>query len=144
MPHMLTTPRLPGGQTGGASAKKIACRRASRAVALFIAAATPLLGFSGAQAQSSAEAATPGVIAREVRIDNFTFSPPMLTVPAGTTVTWRNADDIPHTIVAKDRSFRSKALDTDDRFSFTFTAPGDYDYFCSLHPHMTGRVVVTN
>lgn len=79
----------------------------------------------------------------EVRVDNFTFSPPTLTVTTGTTVTWVNGDDIPHTIVAKDRSFRSKALDTGDRFSFTFTTPGDYDYFCSLHPHMVGKVIVT-
>jgi plastocyanin len=88
------------------------------------------------------EAAAPITTAAEVRIDNFTFSPPTLTVTAGTTVTWVNGDDIPHTIAAKDRSLRSKALDTDDRFSFTFTTPGEYDYFCSLHPHMVGKVVV--
>jgi plastocyanin len=88
------------------------------------------------------EAAAPTTTAAEVRVDNFTFSPPILTVTAGATVTWINGDDIPHIIAAKDRSFRSKALDTDDRFSFTFTAPGEYDYFCSLHPHMTGKIVV--
>jgi len=88
------------------------------------------------------EAAAPITTAAEVRIDNFTFSPPTLTVTAGTTVTWVNGDDLPHTIAAKDRSLRSKALDTDDRFSFTFTTPGEYDYFCSLHPHMVGKVVV--
>jgi plastocyanin len=77
-----------------------------------------------------------------VNIDNFTFAPQTLTVKAGTTVTWRNEDDIPHTIASARRVFRSKTLDTDDSFSFTFTEPGSYEYFCSLHPHMTGKVVV--
>ena len=77
-----------------------------------------------------------------VKIGNFTFSPEKITVKVGTTVTWTNEDDIPHTVVEKGLKFRSKALDTDDKFSFTFTAPGVYDYFCSLHPHMTGAVVV--
>ena len=78
-----------------------------------------------------------------VRIDNFTFGPQAITVPVGTTVTWINGDDIPHTVVADDKSFRSKVLDTDDRFSFTFAKPGTFSYFCGLHPHMTGKVVVT-
>ena len=76
-----------------------------------------------------------------VMIDNFTFEPKQLTVKAGTTVTWKNRDDIPHTIVSAGK-FRSKTLDTDDGFSFTFTATGDYKYFCSLHPHMTGTIKV--
>lgn len=80
--------------------------------------------------------------AAKVTIDNFTFSPAELTVAAGTTVTWTNADDIPHTVVSNDKVFRSKPLDTDDHFSFTFTSPGDYPYFCSIHPHMTGKVIV--
>ena len=77
----------------------------------------------------------------EVHIDNFVFEPAQLTVKAGTTVTWMNRDDIPHTVVCAGK-FRSKAMDTDDRFSFTFTAAGEYKYFCSLHPHMTGMVKV--
>ena len=77
-----------------------------------------------------------------VKIGNFTFGPKVLTVAPGTTVTWVNDDDTPHTVAAADRSFRSKALDTDERFSMTFAKPGTYDYFCSLHPHMTGKVVV--
>lgn len=77
-----------------------------------------------------------------VKIDNFTFDPPRLTVKAGTTVTWYNEDDIPHTVAAVGKQFRSKALDTDGKFSFTFTTPGSYEYFCSLHPHMTGMIVV--
>jgi amicyanin len=77
-----------------------------------------------------------------VQIDDFAFSPPSLTVKAGTTVTWRNKDDIPHTVASSTRAFKSKALDTDDSFSFTFNEPGSYAYFCSLHPHMTGTIVV--
>jgi plastocyanin len=78
----------------------------------------------------------------EVDIDQFTFTPQRLTVKAGATVTWSNEDDVPHTIVSSSKVFKSKALDTGGEFSFTFTTPGTYDYFCSLHPHMTGAVVV--
>jgi amicyanin len=76
-----------------------------------------------------------------VKIGNFTFGPKELKVKAGTTVTWTNEDDIPHTIVSPN-NFRSKVLDTDGTYAFTFTTPGTYTYFCSLHPHMTGTVVV--
>jgi plastocyanin len=76
-----------------------------------------------------------------VSIDNFTFAPAELTVKVGTIVTWTNHDDIPHTVVSAGK-FRSKTMDTDDKFSFTFTAAGDYKYFCSLHPHMTGTIKV--
>ena len=77
-----------------------------------------------------------------VKIQNFAFVPAVVTVAPGTTVTWTNADEDPHTVNATDRSFKSAALDTDDKYAFTFTKPGDYAYFCSLHPHMTGRIVV--
>jgi amicyanin len=78
-----------------------------------------------------------------VSIDNFTFTPPSLTVKAGTTVTWINKDDIPHGIASSNNAFtKSKALDTDDSYSFTFTTPGTYQYFCYVHPHMTGMIVV--
>jgi plastocyanin len=77
-----------------------------------------------------------------VTIDNFTFTPAVLTVKPGTTVTFENHDDIPHSIVSAAGKFRSKALDTGDQFSFTFAAAGDVDYFCGLHPHMKGRIVV--
>jgi plastocyanin len=77
----------------------------------------------------------------KVTIDNFTFAPAELTVKVGTTVTWTNHDDIPHTVVSAGK-FRSKTMDTDDSFSFTFTAAGEYKYFCSLHPHMTGMIKV--
>ena len=78
---------------------------------------------------------------QKVTIDNFTFSPATLKVKVGDTVTWTNHDDIPHTVVSAGK-FRSKALDTDNTFSFTFPAAGEYKYFCSLHPHMTGAVTV--
>ena len=77
-----------------------------------------------------------------VTIDNFVFEPARVTVKVGTTVKWSNHDDIPHTVAAKDRSFKSKVMDTDESYSFTFTTPGEYAYFCSLHPHMTGTIVV--
>ena len=80
----------------------------------------------------------------EVKIDNFSFAPGNLTIAVGTTVTWVNHDDIPHSVVSSDEPqvFKSKALDSDDRFSFTFTKAGTYGYFCSIHPKMTGKVVV--
>jgi plastocyanin len=76
-----------------------------------------------------------------IMIDNFTFEPAQLTIKAGTAVIWKNRDDIPHTVVSAGK-FRSKTLDTDDSYSFTFTAAGDYTYFCSLHPHMKGTIKV--
>ena len=76
------------------------------------------------------------------KIDNFTFVPARLTVKAGTTVTWRNEDDIPHTVTSVTQLFKSRALDTDDSFSFTYTESGTYEYFCSLHPRMTATIVV--
>jgi plastocyanin len=78
----------------------------------------------------------------EVKIDNFSFGPGTLTVPVGTTITWTNRDDIPHTVVSTEGVFKSKVLDTDEKFSFTFTKAGSYPYFCSIHPKMTGKVVV--
>jgi plastocyanin len=77
----------------------------------------------------------------KIQIANFTFEPQQMEVKAGTTVTWTNRDDIPHAIVSAGK-FKSRPLDTDEEFSFTFTAPGTYQYFCSLHPHMTGTIVV--
>jgi plastocyanin len=96
----------------------------------FVVAAAILLQLGGAHAEETM-----------VMIDNFTFEPQQLNVKVGTTVTWKNRDDIPHTLVSPGK-FRSKVLDTDNSFSFTFTAAGDYNYFCSLHPHMTGVIKV--
>jgi len=78
----------------------------------------------------------------EVKIDNFSFGPQTITVHVGATVTWTNRDDIPHTSVSTDGVFKSKVLDTDEKFSYTFTKAGTYPYFCSVHPKMTGQVVV--
>jgi amicyanin len=104
-------------------------KRPGRAVVVALAA---LLAFA-----ASAQAAQ-----IEVTIDNFKFNPPQLTVKAGDTVTWINRDDIPHTVASQTMPFRSKAMDTNDTVSFTFAKPGSYAYFCSLHPMMTGSIVV--
>jgi plastocyanin len=77
-----------------------------------------------------------------VKIDNFVFGPQAITVPVGTTVTWTNSDDIPHTAVSTDGVFKSKVMDTYEKFSYTFTKAGTYSYYCSVHPKMTGQVVV--
>jgi plastocyanin len=81
-------------------------------------------------------------VSAEVKIDNFSFGPQTLIVAAGTTVTWKNNDDVPHTVVSDDKTFKSKALDTDDKYSYTFTKPGTYNYFCSVHPKMIAKIVV--
>jgi plastocyanin len=78
----------------------------------------------------------------EIKIDNFSFAPGTFTVAVGTTVTWINHDDIPHTAVSTDGVFKSKVMDTDEKFSYTFTKAGTYPYFCSVHPKMTGTIVV--
>ena len=78
----------------------------------------------------------------EVKIDNFSFSPQEVKVRAGAIVTWTNRDDIPHTVTSTDSVFKSKTLDTDDKFTTTFAKPGTYAYFCSIHPKMTGKVIV--
>ena len=77
-----------------------------------------------------------------VTIDNFSFTPKEVTVPVGTTVKWVNHDDIPHSVVNKDKVFRSPALDTDDSYSYTFASAGTFDYFCGLHPFMSGKIIV--
>jgi plastocyanin len=105
-----------------------------QAVALIVSALT----MSTAAAMS--KAVPPPAAA--VQIDNFTFKNPVITVKPGTTVTWTNGDDIPHTVVSKTGAFKSKVLDTGDHFSFTFAKPGQFGYFCSLHPHMTGIIIV--
>ena len=86
----------------------------------------------------------PSPVAQEmaVKIDNFKFGPEDVTVAVGTTITWTNRDDIPHTVVSTTGVFKSKVLDTDEKFSFTFTKAGTYEYFCSVHPKMTGKVIV--
>jgi len=102
-----------------------------------LAAGVLMMGVVADMARA-AQAAAPAA----VTIGNFTFNSPAITVKAGTSVTWTNADDIPHTVVSKDGLFKSKVLDTGDRFSFTFAKAGQFGYYCSLHPHMTGTVIV--
>lgn len=97
-------------------------------------------GLMIATAASMIQAAAPAATA--VEIGNFTFKNPVVTVKTGTTVTWINGDDIPHTVVSKDGVFKSRVLDTGDKFSFTFAKAGQFGYFCSIHPHMTGTVIV--
>jgi plastocyanin len=97
----------------------------------------------GRGAVAGTPATQPAAPSATVKIDNFTFMPQTLTVSPGTRVTWVNRDDSPHTATSTQKVFASKALDTDDEFSFTFTKPGTYAYFCAIHPHMTGRIIVT-
>jgi plastocyanin len=101
-----------------------------------LAAALPELTAAGVAAVTAA--ASPAT----VDIDNFAFTPAALTVTAGTTVTWKNEDDSPHRIGDKNGTFKSAALDTDDTFSHTFAAPGEYPYICTIHPYMVGKIIV--
>ena len=105
---------------------------------------TVLLGVAGFASTQPGFAAVPDdqPSSAAVKIDNFTFSPQALTVPVGATITWINDDDVPHTVVDTGKRFKSAALDTDDKFSFTFTTAGEYSYFCGIHTHMTGKIVV--
>ena len=106
------------------------------AVTALLAATLPELTAAG-EAVVAAAASAP-----TVKIDNFTFAPATLTVTAGTTVTWKNEDDSPHRIGDKNGTFKSAALDTDDTFSHTFAAPGEYPYICTIHPYMVGKIIV--
>lgn len=115
-------------------------RRLFRFVVSAALAALVLVASSGHyRAWAAGETAPAGT---EVKIDNFSFTPQAITVKAGTTITWTNHDDIPHTVVSDEKLFKSKTLDTDDKFSITLTKPGTYSYFCSIHPKMTGTIIV--
>ncbi len=107
--------------------------------ALLLVAAFSLAVVKGETAHPNSQTAASSVA---VKIDNFSFGPQSITVSPGTKVTWTNRDDIPHTVVSTDGAFKSRVLDTDESFSFTFDKPGNYGYFCSIHPKMTGAVVV--
>jgi plastocyanin len=91
---------------------------------------------------AAAPVATTQPAAVEIKIDNFTFSPDTVTIAPGTKVTWINHDDVPHTATSTTKAFASPALDTDDKFSFTFTKAGEFPYYCAVHPHMTGKIIV--
>ena len=115
-----------------------------RSVSMAVVVVALALGFTGPRAETGQPAPTAQQKpeATEVKIDNFSFGPAELKVPVGTTVKWTNRDDIPHTVVSTEKVFKSKVLDTDETFSFTFNQAGTYPYFCSIHPKMTGKVVV--
>jgi amicyanin len=117
--------------------------RGSGGLAIALFAALLVLIAPAGRAEDAGRAA-PAARAEDVtvKIDNFTFEPQKLTVKVGTTVTWTNDDDIPHTVASSTKAFKSKPLDSEDSFSFTFTTAGTFEYFCSLHPHMTGAIVV--
>ena len=110
---------------------------ASLATPLMIAM---LLLFAGSPSVTAND--QPSAANAEVKIDNFSFAPQTVAIPVGATVTWTNRDDIPHTVVSTDGVFKSKVRDTDEKFSYTFTNAGTYPYFCSVHPKMTGKIVV--
>ena len=116
-------------------------RRSVCAEVLLVSMAV-VVGLVGGTRNSRAFAQEKKAETMEVKIDNFSFGPAALTIPAGTTVTWTNRDDIPHTVVSNDGVFKSKVLDTDEKFSYTFSKAGTFPYFCSIHPKMTGKVVV--
>ena len=116
--------------------------RRSVSGAVLLAALGLAIAGLGAGSRSFTANAQQKAAPTEVKIDNFSFGPGDLTVPVGATVTWTNRDDIPHTVVSTDKVFKSKVLDTDEKFSFTFSKAGTYPYFCSVHPKMTGKVIV--
>lgn len=105
------------------------------AAAITLAVASLLLERTSARSDVKTQAI-------EVRVDNFSFAPDSISVPVNAPVTWVNKDDIPHTVASTDGLFKSRALDTDDKYSFTFTKPGTYSYYCSIHPKMMGKIVV--
>lgn len=109
---------------------------------LMMIAVLRLAGLPNVTAAAAAENDQPSATASAVKIDNFSFGPQTITVPVGATVTWTNRDDIPHTAVSTDGVFKSKVMDTDEKFSYTFTKAGTYAYYCTIHPKMTGQVVV--
>ncbi len=111
-------------------------------ISILTAALAMAFGTTGTSQQSFTVNAQQKPETAEVKIDNFSFAPGTLAVPVGTMVTWTNRDDIPHTVVSTDGAFKSKALDTDEKFTFTFSKAGSYPYFCSIHPKMTGKVIV--
>jgi plastocyanin len=114
-----------------------------RAALLGAAGMISLLLAGASESPSAGEAAVQAAATpAAVKIDNFNFTPPTLVVTPGTTVTWTNDDDSPHSVRENDGKFKSAALDTDDTFSQTFAAPGEYQYFCSIHPRMVGKIVV--
>jgi plastocyanin len=116
--------------------------RKSVSIAVLTAAMVLGMGTMAMGQRNSLAGAQQKTETMEVKIDNFSFGPGTLTVPVGTTVTWTNRDDIPHTVVSTEGVFKSKVLDTDEKFAYTFSKAGTFPYFCSIHPKMTGKVIV--
>ena len=115
-------------------------RKACLSAVIVVATALATVTSGGIQARTDASDQNGEC---EVKIDNFSFSPATLTVPVGATVTWTNRDDVPHNIVSSEgKTFKSPVLDTDEKFSYTFSNAGTYPYYCGMHPRMTGKVVV--
>jgi plastocyanin len=110
---------------------------------LCVMTAVVMLGPMAFRAEESKTAPAASTAVKEIDIANFTFGPDTLTIPVGTTVKWTNEDDTIHRVKFTDLDALSKALDTDDNFTYTFRKPGKYHYFCPLHPKMTGTVIVT-
>ncbi|MGA6982033.1 MAG: cupredoxin family copper-binding protein [Candidatus Sulfotelmatobacter sp.] len=117
-------------------------KSANLGLATLTATATIALVLLAAGSPAVNAADQPPATNSEIKIDNFSFGPQTVTVPVGATVTWTNHDDIPHTSVSTDGLFKSKVMDTDEKFSYTFTKAGSYPYYCTIHPKMTGTVVV--
>ncbi|HUD67620.1 MAG TPA: cupredoxin family copper-binding protein [Candidatus Sulfotelmatobacter sp.] len=115
-------------------------KRNMRVAVLAVPMMIALLLLAGSSSVKANE--QPSTANAEVKIDNFSFGPQTLTVPVGATVTWTNRDDIPHTVVSTDGVFKSKVRDTDEKFSHKFDQAGTYPYYCSIHPKMTGKIVV--
>ena len=117
-----------------------------RIMCTFVFLGTVLTAFALAQGARPSLAMSPEdkpASSTTIKIDNFSFGPAAITIAAGTTVTWTNNDDVPHVVTSDDnKMFKSKALDTDDHFSYTFTKPGTYNYYCAIHPKMVAKIVV--
>jgi amicyanin len=110
-------------------------------VSMALAAAFALSRNSQASPAASGKKTAAGQY--QVKIDNFSFGPPTLTVPAGAAVTWTNQDDVPHNIVSTDgKGIKSPVLDTNEKFTYTFSKAGTYAYYCAIHPRMVGKIVV--
>ncbi len=105
-----------------------------------VAAIVTMTAMHGTRAHAGQAAPPAKTVA--IDIDNFKFGIVSLDVAPGTTVTWTNRDDVPHTVVSTTKLFKSPALDTDEKFSYTFKDAGTFEYYCSLHPRMTGKIVV--
>ncbi len=117
--------------------------RSTTCVTTITLAVVVVFGFAASPAPARHPSAPTGRARITITIDNFSFSPQTITVKAGTEITWVNRDDVPHKIVSTDqKSFASPVLDTDGRFVHAFAGAGTFEYFCSIHPMMTGKIIV--